>query len=55
MLTRCVGGGKDHGLVALYVLRSVMADLNAERTKAGLPYVRAWEVFDLIAGTGIGG
>jgi hypothetical protein len=49
------GGGRDHSLAALYILRELMARLNSERQQAGLPLVKPWELFDLIAATGAGG
>jgi hypothetical protein len=55
VLSSAIGGGRAHGLAALYVLRELMAQLASERQKADFPLVEPWEVFDLIGGTGTGG
>jgi hypothetical protein len=54
-LNRATGGGEEHGLAALFVLRELMASLNSERQKTGNRLVKPWELFDLIGGTGTGG
>lgn len=48
-------GGGVRGLSTLYILKSLMTRLNYERQNAGLPYVKPYEVFDLIGGTSTGG
>jgi patatin-like phospholipase/acyl hydrolase len=48
-------GGGVRGLSTLYVLNSLMAQLNHERQAKNLPSVKPCEVFDLIGGTGTGG
>jgi hypothetical protein len=54
-LNRATGGGEEHGLAALFVLRDLFASLNAERQSVGDTHVKPWELFDLIGGTGTGG
>jgi tetratricopeptide (TPR) repeat protein len=48
-------GGGVRGLSTLYILKSIMDQLNHERKKTDLPAVKPCEVFDLVGGTGIGG
>lgn len=48
-------GGGVRGLSTLYILKSIMDRLNAERKEAGSPAVKPCEVFDLIGGTSTGG
>lgn len=48
-------GGGVRGLSTLYILKSIMDQLNNERKKNGLPPVKPCEVFDLIGGTSTGG
>jgi patatin-like phospholipase/acyl hydrolase len=48
-------GGGVRGLSTLYILKSIMDQLNNERKTASLPPVKPCEVFDLIGGTSTGG
>jgi patatin-like phospholipase/acyl hydrolase len=48
-------GGGVRGLSTLYILKSLMVQLNRERQEAGLPRVKPCKLFDLIGGTGTGG
>lgn len=48
-------GGGVRGLSTLYVLKSIMDQLNDKRKTASLPLVKPCEVFDLIGGTSTGG
>ena len=48
-------GGGVRGLSTLYILRSIMFRLNAERKTQGLHEVKPCDVFDLIGGTSTGG
>ena len=48
-------GGGVRGLSTLYILKSLMIQLNNERAKNSLPAVKPCEVFDLIGGTSTGG
>jgi patatin-like phospholipase/acyl hydrolase len=48
-------GGGVRGLSSLYILKSIMDQLNHARARAGLPPVKPCEVFDLIGGTSTGG
>jgi hypothetical protein len=54
-LTSTTGGGEEHALAGLFVLRELMVSLNSERQKRGYPLVKPWELFDLVGGTGMGG
>lgn len=48
-------GGGVRGLSSLYVLKSIMDQLNYVRRQDKLPPVKPCEVFDLIGGTSTGG
>lgn len=49
-------GGGLRGLSSLYILKTLMTNLNAERKENGLKETeKPCEVFDLIGGTGTGG
>ncbi|KAH9203476.1 acyl transferase/acyl hydrolase/lysophospholipase [Leptodontidium sp. 2 PMI_412] len=48
-------GGGVRGLSTLYILKSIMDQLNDKRKTASLPLVKPCEVFDLIGGTSTGG
>jgi patatin-like phospholipase/acyl hydrolase len=48
-------GGGVRGLSTLYVLKSIMDQLNNKRKEGSLPTVKPCEVFDLIGGTSTGG
>ncbi|KAJ5186104.1 protein kinase subdomain-containing protein [Penicillium cf. griseofulvum] len=48
-------GGGVRGLSSLYILKSIMDQLNHARAQLELPPVKPCEVFDLIGGTSTGG
>ena len=49
-------GGGVRGLSSLYILKSIIDQLNGERQRVdGLPLVKPCQVFDLIGGTSTGG
>ncbi|KAK5452828.1 hypothetical protein LTS15_006976 [Exophiala xenobiotica] len=48
-------GGGVRGLSTLYILKSLMTQLNHERQKIGAPTLKPCELFDLIGGTSTGG
>ncbi|OAL51109.1 FabD/lysophospholipase-like protein [Pyrenochaeta sp. DS3sAY3a] len=48
-------GGGVRGLSTLFILRSLMRRLNAQRQRNDLPPVKPCDVFDLIGGTSTGG
>lgn len=48
-------GGGVRGLSTLYILKSIMDQLNQERQEQKLKPVKPCEVFDLIGGTSTGG
>lgn len=48
-------GGGVRGLSTLYILKSLMAQLNQARQAVNLPSVKPCEIFDLIGGTSTGG
>ncbi|PQE09028.1 Acyl transferase acyl hydrolase lysophospholipase protein [Rutstroemia sp. NJR-2017a BBW] len=48
-------GGGVRGLSTLLIIKALMAKVNAERIKDGLPIVKPCELFDLIGGTSTGG
>ena len=48
-------GGGVRGLSTLYILKSIMDQLNHKRKEINLPLVKPCEVFDLIGGTSTGG
>ncbi|KAI9146757.1 putative Pfs, NB-ARC and TPR domain protein (JCVI) [Paramyrothecium foliicola] len=48
-------GGGVHGLSSVYILKSIMDQLNQARGKDRFPRVKPCQIFDLIGGTGTGG
>jgi patatin-like phospholipase/acyl hydrolase len=48
-------GGGVRGLSTLYILKSLMAQLNHARQKMGASALKPCELFDLIGGTSTGG
>lgn len=48
-------GGGVRGLSTLYILKSIMDQLNHKRKESNLPPMKPCEVFDLIGGTSTGG
>ena len=48
-------GGGVRGLSTLFILKSLMDQLNQVRKANELPHVKPCEVFDLIGGTSTGG
>ncbi|KAI9652351.1 MAG: hypothetical protein M1829_001664 [Trizodia sp. TS-e1964] len=48
-------GGGVRGLSSLLILKALMAKVNAERRKDGMPPVKPCKLFDLIGGTSTGG
>lgn len=48
-------GGGVRGMSMLYILQSLMGQLNAKRRECGLPSVKPCDIFDLIGGTSSGG
>ncbi|KAF2197771.1 FabD/lysophospholipase-like protein, partial [Delitschia confertaspora ATCC 74209] len=48
-------GGGVRGLSTLYIVKSIIDQLNHERKAANLASVKPCEVFDLIGGTSTGG
>jgi len=48
-------GGGVRGLSTLYILKSLMTQLNHERQKEGASALKPCELFDLIGGTSTGG
>lgn len=48
-------GGGVRGLSTLYILRSIMKQVNEKRSAQGLSNVKPCDLFDLIGGTSTGG